>query len=57
MKVAVPLVKNILVPLVITAAASEVDASIQKKIHGSGTTSLTISNEEMNYIMKIVQAL
>ena len=57
MKVAVPLVKNILVPLVITAAASAVDASIQKKIHGSGTTSLTISNEEMNYIMKIVQAL
>ena len=27
------------------------------KIHGSGTTTLTISNEEMNYIMKIVQAL
>ena len=26
------------------------------KIHGSGTTTLTISNEEMNYIMKIVQA-
>ena len=27
------------------------------KIHGSGTTSLTISNEEMNDIMKIAQTL
>ena len=29
----------------------------QKKIHGSGTTILIISNEDMNDIMKIVQAL
>ena len=28
-----------------------------KKIHGSGTTTLIISNDEMNDIMKIVQAL
>ena len=28
-----------------------------KKIHGSRTTTLIISNEEMNGIMKIVQAL
>ena len=28
-----------------------------KKVHGSGTTTLIISNEEMNDIMKIVQAL
>ena len=28
-----------------------------KKIHGSGTARLMISNEEMNDIMKIVQAL
>ena len=28
-----------------------------KKIHGSGTTTLIISNEEMNDIMKTVQAL
>ena len=27
------------------------------KLHGSGTTTLIISNEEMNDIMKIVQAL
>ena len=57
MKVAVPLAKNILAPLEITAAASAIDAVIQKKIHGSGTTTLIISNKEMNDIMKIVQAL
>ena len=57
MKVAIHLAKNILAPLGITAAASATDAGIQKKIHGSGTTTLIISNEEMNDIMKIVQAL
>ena len=57
MKVAVPLAKSILVPLEITAAASAIDAGIQKKIHGSGTTSLIISNEEVNDIMKIVKLL
>ena len=34
-----------------------IDAGIQKKIHGSGTTTLIISNEEINDITKIVQAL
>ena len=57
MKVAIPLAKNVLAPLGITAAASAIDAGIQKKIHGSGTTTLIISNEEMNDIIKIVQAL
>ena len=57
MKVAVPLAKNILAPLGITPAASAVDAGIQKKLDGSGTTTLIISNKEMNDIMKIVQAL
>ena len=46
MKVAVPLAKNILAPLGITAAASAIDAGIQKKIHGSNTTTLIISNKE-----------
>ena len=51
MKVAIPLAKNVLATL-------EIDAGIQKKKkHGSGTTTLIISNEEMNDIMKIVQAL
>ena len=60
MKVAVPFVKNILAPLGITAAASVIDAGIQKEIHGSGCPSsakLMISNRKMNDIMKIVQAL
>ena len=57
MKVAAPLVKNILAPLGITAAASATDGAIQKKKDGSGTKTLIISNEEMNDIMKIVQAL
>ena len=57
MKVAIPLSKNVLAPLGITAAASAIDAGIQRKMHGSGTTTLIISNEEINGIMKIVQAL
>ena len=52
-----PLAKSILIPLGLTAAASAADAGIQKKILGSGTTTLVISNEEMNDIMKVVQAL
>ena len=58
MKVAIPLAKNVLVQLGITAATSAIDAGIQKKIYGSGTTTLIIlPNEEMNDTMKIVQAL
>ena len=34
MKVAVPLAKNILAPLGITAAATAIDGVSQKKIHG-----------------------
>ena len=49
--------KNILDPLGITAAASAIDVGIQKKIHGSGTTTLIVLNKEMNDIMRIVQAL
>ena len=33
------------------------DAAIQKKIYGSGTTALIISNEEMEDIMKINESL
>ena len=57
MKVAVPLAKNILAPSGITAAASAIDAGIQKKIDGSETTILIISNDKLNDIIKIVQAL
>ena len=55
-KVAVPSTKDILVPLGITATASGINAGTQKKLHGSGTTTLIISNKEMNDIRKIVQA-
>ena len=36
MKVALPLAKNVLAPLGLTAAMSAIDGSIEKKIHGSG---------------------
>ena len=52
-----PLAKNVLIPLGLTAAASAADAGIHKKILGSGNTTLIISNEEMNDIIKIAQAL
>ena len=48
-----PLTKNILLPLRLSAAMSGID----KKIHGYGTTTLVISNEELNDIIKIAQAL
>ena len=51
MKVAVPLEKNALPLLGITAAASTIDAWIQDMIHGSRTTTLIISNEDINEIM------
>ena len=52
-----PLAKSILLPLGLTAAASTIDAAIQKKIHKPGTTTLIVSNEEMEDIMKIVKSL
>ena len=59
MKVALPLAKNVLAPLGLTAA---IDGSIQKKMHGSGATKgaevkLIIEQENMNDIMKIIKAL
>ena len=57
MKVAVPLPKNILESLGIAAAAPAIGAELQKKIHGSGTTTLIISNEKMNDVMIIVRDL
>ena len=55
-KVALPLAKNVLAPLGLTAAMSTIDGSIQKKIHGSGVN-LIIEQEDMNDIMKIIKAL
>ena len=63
-----PLVKSVLIPLGLTAAASGADAGIHKRILGSGnihssTTShnnntiLIISNDETKDIIKIVKSL
>ena len=52
-----PLAKSISISLGLTAAASKTDAAIHKKMFGSGLTTLIISNEEMNHIMKIVKCL
>ena len=63
MKVAMPLAKKVLAPLGISAAMSAIDGSIKKKMFGSGatkgagTTTLIISNDEMDDILKIVKSL
>ena len=43
-------------PLELIAAAAT-DVAIYKKMFGSGITTLIISNEEMNDIMKVVRSL
>ena len=65
LKTGLPLIKNViksltksvLIPLGLTATGSAADAGIHKKILGSGNASLIISNEEMNCIIKVVQAI
>ena len=54
-----PLAKSVLIPLTLTAAASAADAGIHKKTLGSGhnNTTLIISNDEMDDILKIVKSL
>ena len=54
------LAKSFLIPLGLRAAASAADAGIHKKILGSGhnnNTTLIISNDEMDNILKIVKSL
>ena len=65
LKPGLPLMKNVLKPLAqrvlislgLIVAALATSVAIDKKIFGSGMTTLRISNEEMNYIMKIVKSL
>ena len=52
-----PLTKSVLTPLGLTAAASAADARIQKKVLGSGNTTLIIPNNEIEDIIKIVKFL
>ena len=47
---------NVLAPLGLTAAMSSIDGGIQKKIRGQGTK-LIIEQEDMNDIIKIIEAL
>ena len=51
-----PLAKNVVAPLGLTAAMSAIDGSIQKKIHGSGIK-LIIEEEDMHDIIKIIKEL
>ena len=55
MKVAMPLAKNVLAPLGLTAAMSAIDGSIQKKTHGLGIK--LIIEEDMQDIIKIIKEL
>ena len=58
LKTGLPLIKNVINPLGLTAAASAADAGIHKKILGSGnTTTLIISNKDMEDLIKIVKSL
>ena len=65
LKTSLPLMKNILqplaekflIPLELTAAASAAGAWTHKKIWGSSTRTIIISNEEMEDIIKIVKSL
>ena len=54
-----PLAKSVLIPWGLTAAASAAGAGIHKKILGSGhnSTTLIISNNEMEDIINIVKSL
>ena len=52
-----PQAKSVLISLELTAPASATDVAIHNKLFGSGNTTLIISNEEMNDIMKIIRSL
>ena len=54
-----PLAKSVLIPLGLTAAASAADAGINQKVLGYGhkNTTLIISDDEMDDILKIVKSL
>ena len=53
-----PLAKSVLIPIGLTTAASAADAGIHKKILGSeNMTTLTISNNEIEDIIKILKSL
>ena len=53
-----PLAKSVLIPLgLAAAAATTTSAAVHKKMFGSGTMTLIISNEETSNIVKIIKSL
>ena len=52
-----PLAKSILISLGLTTAASATDGAIHKKMFSSGFTTLIVSNNEIEDIMKLVKSL
>ena len=60
MTASLPLMKSAFTPLprsVLLPLGLAVDAAIQNKVYGLGTTALTISNDEMEDTIKIVKSL
>ena len=57
MTVEMPLAKNVLAPLGLSASISAIDGGIKKKMLGSGATTLIVPNDEMDDILKIVKSL
>ena len=51
------LAKSVLIPIRLMVAESATDTAINKEMFESGFTTLIISNEEMNDIMKIVKSI
>ena len=51
------LAKSVLIPLGITPAASAVDVGMHKKILGSVNTTIIVSNDELEDIIKLVTSL
>ena len=51
------LAKSVSILFELTAALSATDAAIQKKILGSGTTTVINSNKEIEKVMKIIKSL
>ena len=60
LKTGLPLLKSVIKPLGLlglTAASSAIDAGVQKKIYGNGLKTLLISNDDIQYISKVVKLL
>lgn len=61
LKFAVPLLKNVIAPLGLTAAASAIDGGIQKSMRGSGNNNksitLVITNDDANKILELIKHL